>query len=196
MTKAKLHKSILIVVGGVGASVVIGLVVMRDSGSVRSDSTGTSQVPSSFFLGGVSQSVKEKITHLRHIVDKDPRNSRAAFELAQLLQDSHDNREAAKFYARGLESDSLNNAARVDYALCLYEIGNMSDALEQSRIVLRNNPVHAEALFNVGAIFANSANRDSAEIYWSKLISNHPGHELADRAKDNLRLLRGNSTLL
>jgi tetratricopeptide (TPR) repeat protein len=139
----------------------------------------------------VSGKLKDEIDHLRALVAKDPKNTRAAFQVAQLLQDSHDSQAASVYYALGLKSAPKDNAARIDYSLCLYQLGKKTEAREQCRIVLRSDPANAPALFNLGAIFANEGGVDSARAYWSKLISRHPNDALAAKAQEHITQLTG-----
>jgi len=141
----------------------------------------------------VSKRVREKIDHLRRVVEKNRDDSRALFELAQLLQDAHNLREASAYYARGLRVDGGNNAARIDYSLCLFEMGWPREALEQNLIVLKRDPTNAQACYNAGAIYANLGVPDSARIYWSRIISSHPDDELAKSARENMKKLPGGS---
>ena len=159
-----------------------------DGGIVQSHSSEATLAPSK---ENASKVLKDKIDHLRHVVEKDSTNSAIAFEVARLLQDSHNSQAAARYYALGLKSDTANNGGRIDYALCLYDLGMSGEALLQCRLVLRNDPGNAEALFNIGAIYGNGGVRDSAEAYWAKLISKHPKNELALRARENLKTLDG-----
>jgi Flp pilus assembly protein TadD len=144
----------------------------------------------------VSQTVKEKLDHLRSIVEKDPKNATARIELARLLQDSHNNQEAAKYFAEVLALEPRNVDARIDYSLCLFQLGKQQDAMEQCQQVLKVNASEPRALFNLGAIHANSGRPDSARSYWSKLISRHPGHELSVQAKENLKKLPAPSSTM
>lgn len=139
----------------------------------------------------VSRMLKDEIDHLRALVGKDPKNTRAAFQLAQLLQDSHDSQAASVYYALGLKAAPKDNAARIDYSLCLYQLGKKTEAREQCRVVLHCDPANPPALFNLGAIFANEGVVDSARAYWSKLISRHPHDALAAKAQVHIKQLTG-----
>ena len=133
-----------------------------------------------------STSVKETIGHLREVVSRNPNDAAALLELATLLQNAHAPGEAVAFYERGLRIDSLNIDARIDYALCLFELGRPADALTQSREVVRFDPGNPKGLYNMGAIQANGARSDSAEFYWNRLVELHPDHEMAKQARESL----------
>jgi len=164
-----------------------------DVAVVQSHLPATAPAPSK---QNVSQALKEEIDHLRHVADSDTGDSEAALELARLLQDSHDTRDAVRYYSRALRFDPANNAARIDYSKCLAELGRSTEALRQCMIVLRKDSGNAEALFNIGALYGNTGVRDSAKAHWRRLIARHPEHELASRARENLKVLEGSSPSL
>jgi len=200
MIEKRITAVIAVVLLAVAATVVLKYNVPEepghttpDGGIARSHPPATATVPSK---ENANLALKEKIDHLRHVVEIDTGNSAIAFEVARLLQDSHNSRDAVQYYARGLMSDPKNSSARIDYSLCLYEVGRGAEALRQCMLVLQSDSTHAEALFNLGAIYANEGNRDSAQAYWTKLAAKHPTHRLATKARENLRMLAGKSTSL
>ncbi len=190
---------------------VVGLLVVamsvvikyawRDTGEGRESSAAmmTSHLPGAVSKPSkenASKVFKEDIEHLRNVVRDDSSNSSVIFELARMLQDSHNSGEAVRYYALGLRVDPKNDSARIDYSLCLYGLGRASEARKQCAVVLHNDPANPQALFNIGAIYANSGAWDSARAYWGKLIMKHPAHELALRAQADLKTLEGESTSL
>jgi tetratricopeptide (TPR) repeat protein len=200
MIKKRITAVLVVVLLAVGGTVVLKYYVPEgsahptpDAGIARSHPPAAATAPSK---DNVNRALKEKIDHLRQVIENDTGNSAIAFEVARLLQDSHNPRDAVQYYARGLMSDSKNSDARIDYSLCLYEVGREAEALRQCMIVLQSDSTHAEALFNLGAIYANEAIRDSAKAYWTKLVAKHPTHRLATKARENLRMLAGKSTSL
>jgi len=173
------------------AAVAVAVMVREESPRTAQSPTATpppsEAAPSK---ENVSSSVRETITHLRELVKNDPTNTRNILELARMLQNAHNTQEAADYYAKGLALGGGNDSARIDYSLCLFEMGRIKESLEQNRIVLRRNPRNSQALYNIGAIHANTGARDSAEVYWRRLISMHPSNELALRAQRNLESLK------
>ena len=138
----------------------------------------------------VGDAVVKNIGDLKHIAAKDPGNAKVRFDLARLLQDGHNPAEAARYYAEGLVLDPRNNDARIDYSLCLFEQGKVQEALDQNRRVLKREGTNAKALYNVGAIHANTGHTDSAEFYWKRLVQLHPDDEIAHQAAGHLKVLR------
>ena len=140
-----------------------------------------------------SQNIKDATAHLRELVEKDPTNAATMLELARFLQNAHHPGEALAYYEKGLRIDPGNVDARIDYSLCLFETGRGQDALEQNRIVLKHDPGNTKALYNIGAVHANTGLRDSAEFYWKRLISMHPEDTLSEHARASISRLHETS---
>ncbi len=137
----------------------------------------------------VSKQVREEIAHLKEVVDRNPSDAKSALELARTLQDGHDLQGALKYYEVGLKADPRSIEGRVDYSLCLYQAGKEQEAFAQTAKILHQDATNAHALYNLGAIYANRGQGDSATYYWKKLIASHPGDELAKKAAGNLKEL-------
>ena len=140
-----------------------------------------------------SQNVKDAIAHLKDLVAKDPTNAATMLELATVLQNAHQPGEALAYYKKGLLIDPNNIDARIDYSLCLFETNHVMDALEQNRIVLQRDPGNPKALYNIGALHANTGLRDSAEMYWKRLIATHPDDTLSRQARASISRLHENA---
>ena len=139
----------------------------------------------------VSHDVKMNMAELRDAVKSNPRDAKSAFELARLYYDGHNLSEAARFYELGLKTDRKNDSVRIDYSLCLYTLGKKAEAKRQNQIVLTHDPNNVEACYNMGAIHANDGAKDSAVIYWTRIMKNHPGGELEAKSKNNIEMLSG-----
>jgi cytochrome c-type biogenesis protein CcmH/NrfG len=188
----------IFLIGGLLLAAVVVVAVTRKSPSTGATATAPEESFSSTAPSreNASKSVVEQINHLKDVVRKDSTNAAYYFELARLLQDAHRSSEAMGYYARGLVLDPSNITARIDYSLCLYEAGKVKEAFDQNRRVLRKEPSNPQALYNLGALYANSGRSDSARVYWGKLLTTHAGHELATKARENLRQLPGSPPAL
>ncbi len=173
---------------GVVVLIVLGVFLLRRDNTQQS-AVATGSPPSansSPSKENVSKGVLTNIEQMKHTVEKAPSDAAGLFALARLLHDAHNGAEAADYYKRGLIADESNSNARIDYALCLSELGKATEALEQTRIVLKSEPDNPKACYNAGALFANIGSHDSAGWYWKKLIAAHPSDTLAVRAREYL----------
>ena len=78
--------------------------------------------------------------------------------------------EAAETYWRALELDGRSPDVRTDYGACLHAVGLPHRALEQFKHVVREHPDHATAHFNLGVVYSQMANEDSARLYWQRFL--------------------------
>jgi len=180
---------VLIAVGVVLASGLLVIATKFKSDPRPSAASRPSPVAPAPSRDNVSKQVEERITHLKTVVAKNPSDARSAIELARTLQDAHDLPGALKYYALGLKGDPGRTDARVDYSLCLYQSGKEQEAFEQTELILHRDAENPYALFNLGAIFANRGQPDSASFYWNRLISSHPRDGLSAKAKEDLNQL-------
>jgi precorrin-6B methylase 2 len=67
------------------------------------------------------------------------------------------------------------------------------EALEQNRKAAALQPRNLKALYNIGAVYANMGANDSAEVYWSRVISIDADDDMAKQAEANIRKLHGDS---
>lgn len=174
---------------GLAAGLAIAILVRDDP------QENTAPPASPHAMGGapgkdnVSRSIRETVAHLKAVVEKNPKDTARMIELARLLHDAHQPGEAAAYYERALAVGEVGDSARIDYSLCLFQIGKVEQALEQNRVVHRRNGRNAQALYNIGAIHANSGRRDSAVVYWQRLTAVAPDDPLAPQARTNLEKL-------
>ncbi|HWP86081.1 MAG TPA: tetratricopeptide repeat protein, partial [Terriglobia bacterium] len=56
--------------------------------------------------------------------------------------------------------------------------------------LLANDPQNAEALYNLGAIYANQKDAARARQYWSRAIASDPQSESGQKARQGLETLR------
>jgi cytochrome c-type biogenesis protein CcmH/NrfG len=98
---------------------------------------------------------------------------------------------AAEAYRRALEIDPSSVNVRTDYGACLYGMGLPERAIEEFRITLVNDPRHAIALFNMGIVFHDLGQADSAKVYWQRCLEVDPNGSSAPAARQLLDSLEG-----
>lgn len=87
--------------------------------------------------------------------------------------------------ALALQGDSLE--VRVDYGACLHGMGLAHRAIEEFRRVIDLNPSHAIANFNLGIVYYDINETDSARVYLQKYLTIEPDGQAAQTARDLLR---------
>lgn len=98
---------------------------------------------------------------------------------------------AAECYRRALQLDSSSANVRSDYGACLHGMGLPQRAIDEFRKVLKQDPTHAICSFNLGIVFNELKQVDSAKFYFKKYLKMAPTGEAAEAAKKGLKELGG-----
>jgi cytochrome c-type biogenesis protein CcmH/NrfG len=127
----------------------------------------------------------------RDILEADPKNAKAAVELANRLYDAGRYTEAIPFYRQALAIEPGNANISTDLATALYYSGKTDDALAQLDASLTIDPTHAQTLFNLGVV-KRDGKRDArgAADAWERLLNAHPDYPDAARVKSMLAQAR------
>lgn len=98
---------------------------------------------------------------------------------------------AAESYKRALAIKGDDPNVRTDYGACLHGMGLPHRALEEFRTVLADHPLHAIANFNMGIVFYNEQQTDSARVYWEKYLEIDPQSNMAGQVRQYLQQIGG-----
>jgi len=98
---------------------------------------------------------------------------------------------AAECYKRALARQADSPDVRVDYGACLHGMGLPQRAIEEFRRVIDMHPSHAGANFNLGIVFYDLGQTDSARVYWQRYLTIEPDGQTAKDARDLLRQTGG-----
>ena len=114
-----------------------------------------------------------------------PGHGPIALELANLYLEDGQYENALKFYRTFLESDTTATGweTRLDVSRALHALGRNDEAVVELNEMLKKQPDHPGALYNLGAIQANAGRMNEARAAWEKLIQTHPQDTLAQFAK-------------
>jgi len=98
---------------------------------------------------------------------------------------------AAEAYKRALAIKGDDPNVRTDYGACLHGMGLPHRALEEFRKVLDADSEHAIANFNMGIVYYNERQFDSARTYWEKYLTLQPEGQAAATVRQYLQQLDG-----
>lgn len=98
---------------------------------------------------------------------------------------------ATESYRRALEIDGSSTDVRTDYGACLHGMGLPDRAIEEFRTVLKDDPSHAIAKFNMGVVFYEKHQADSSRSYLQKYLADEPNGRASQPAKELLKDLDG-----
>lgn len=107
------------------------------------------------------------------------------------LMDQNNFPLAAEAYKRALAIDSGSSDVAVDFGACLHGMGLDQRALEEFRKVLAHDPDHAICNFNMGIVFYGIDQKDSARVYWERMLTIEAEGPSAEAARQFLKEMDG-----
>jgi len=125
------------------------------------------------------------------ILDSLPKDFASLVQLGNQNMDHGELPIAAECYRRALALDSTQVDVRVDYGACLHGMGMGDRAVEEFRKALRASPRHAIAHFNLGIVFLDIQQKDSAKAYFNKYLDIEPDGRAAAEASRLLKEMGG-----
>lgn len=135
-------------------------------------------------FAGEIERLKERITHA-------PGDTTLLNHLAQLLHDAGRYPEAATYYQRYLEGAPGNAQGWLDLANVYAALKDWERAIQASESLLAIDPGHPSAMYNMGAIYANTARHDEAIFWWNQVRDQQRDRALAAQAAQNIQQLQG-----
>lgn len=128
-----------------------------------------------------------QISALEQQLKTNPNNTDLLLQFANLLHD-------AKFFPRAVETYKKYTAlvpdnydARVDLGICYYETGDVAQAVKEIESVIRKQPKHQMAMFNLGVIQLSAQNMAESNKWLKKCIELDPQSTAGLRAQQILQ---------
>ena len=132
-----------------------------------------------------------KVTAFKTAAEKEPRNSEARIQLANLYFDAERYQDAVTWYTEALKLTPNDINVSTDLGVCYYYLNQPDKALAQFAQSLTLDPKHAKTLLNVGIVKAfGKQDLDGALQAWQQVIQiapDSPEGQAAKRALDSLR---------
>jgi len=141
----------------------------------KKDNPTSSNVPSAVMDGAMT------------MLKDFPSDYSSLVSLGNRLMDEGNYPVAAECYKRALALQDDSPDVRVDYGACLHGMGLSRRAIEEFRRIIELNPTHAIAHFNLGIVYYDLNEIDSAQVYWQKYLIIDPDGQAARAAWDLLR---------
>lgn len=120
----------------------------------------------------------------RDILARDPKNAKAATDLANRLYDAGRYAEAIPYYQQAHALDPKNTNVSTDLGTALYYAGRPDEALAQLELSLKADPKHAQTLFNIGIVKRDGKKDGKGAIEaWRRLLEIDPSYPEAARVR-------------
>ena len=178
------NKKILIISSAILVIFIIALVLSGVFGSeVKQNIT---QVDNQSSESGVNLANLEEINELEKKVNANPDDLESALHLAHLLQDSGMFERAISNYKKYLVKHPENADARVDMAICFYNMGDNTTAISEMEAALKYQPKHQIAHLNLGIVNLTAKNIEASKEWFRKTAELDPNSEAGKRAQELL----------
>jgi tetratricopeptide (TPR) repeat protein len=172
----------------VGALVVVAVgyfLFMRPEAPPQPPKTQANNMPAGHpSINGMDSTAMNLLNNL-------PPDYNSLVELGHKSYDAGNYPVAAECYRRALAIDGSSLDLRTDYGASLNFMGLPDRAIEEFRKVLKENPDHGIANFNMGIVYYNLQKNDSAKFYWTKYLKLDPTGSAADQARKLLKEIGG-----
>jgi tetratricopeptide (TPR) repeat protein len=181
-TQAYVLAIICLVVG-----VAIGY-LLRGSASPVATTTATQATASApAGMGGTQQQPTPE--QMKHMADKQaepllaqlkdkPNDPQLLYNIGNIYYDTQSYPEAIQYYERSLAQNPKATDVRTDMGTAYFYSGDPDKALAEFEVVLKENPTHANALFNQGMVrWKGKMDVTGAVASWKKLLATNPNYE-------------------
>jgi cytochrome c-type biogenesis protein CcmH/NrfG len=177
--------SYLIAVICLGLGISIGYLVR--GGPSQQPATAPATTPAAAPAGIASMQQQPTPEQMKQMAEKqaepllaslkqNPNDSEVLYKIGNIYYDTRQFSAAVKYYEQSLK---LKPAAdvRTDMATAYYFMGDADRAITEFDEVLKQNPTHANALFNEGMVkWEGKGDIRGAIVSWKKLLASNPNY--------------------
>lgn len=173
--------AVVLVLGALGGYLLHSSGSSADSSSAASSASSAS-LPPSTLAGAAQQTLDAQTKPLLQRLETNPKDVAALTELGNIYFDASQWPTAIDYYTRALNETPANPDMRTDMGIAYYYSGDPDRALKEFDHALKDDPRHAQTLFNVGVVKMNGKNDPKGAIVaWESLLKIDPTYR--DRAK-------------
>ena len=138
---------------------------------------------------------EQKVTALKSVAEKDPKNAKPRIELANLYFDAERYDDAIAWYEQAVALQPNDENLSTDLGVSYYYTNQPDKALARFDASLKINPKHVKTLLNVGIVRAfGKQDLPGATKAWEQVIALDPNGaegQAAKRALDTLKSAHG-----
>ncbi|HLK18662.1 MAG TPA: tetratricopeptide repeat protein [Bryobacteraceae bacterium] len=179
------YYKLLAVVAVAGAVAVPWILLQKHHERAASPNSGT-QVSGPASSGNPNADRIHELKALEEELRKKPEHPPILFRMAQLSGELGRTAEAVGYLRRLLKVEPANNEARLELGRLLYETNDLQGSIAETSKILESDPKQVDALYNLGAIYANLNKPDTAREYWNRAVASDPASDSGKRSKESL----------
>src|SRR5579871_5253029 len=144
--------------------------------------SGTATAPKAAAV--VSDNPEHELKELAVQLQKKPGHTPVLLRMAQLERDKGALDDAAGHLREAIQGEPSSQDAHLELGRLLYERRDVNGAIAETEKVLSLNPKQVDALYNLGAIYANLGDAERARSYWSRAVVADPAADSSRKAQD------------
>jgi len=163
-----------LILGAVFLAVIVGYFVLKKPKVVPESPASEVTSPNDVAARDMNEAMQ--------MLENLPTDYSSLIALGNKYMDERNYPVAAECYQRALAMNGDSLDVRVDYGACLYEMGLPRRAIEEFRRVIEMNPSHTLANFDVGVVYYDLNEIDSARVYWQRYLTLDPNGKAAEAA--------------
>ncbi len=172
--------AVVLVLGALGGYLLHNSSTPAESSSAAYSAPAT--LPPSALAGAAQQALDAQTKPLLQRLEANPKDVPALVELGDIYFDASKWPTAIDYYTRALNETPTNPDVRTDMGIAYFYSGDPDRALKEFDHALKDDPRHAQTLFNVGVVKLNGKNDPKGAIAaWESLLKIDPAYR--DRAK-------------
>lgn len=141
--------------------------------------------------GAVSEEFQQQVAALEARLEAAADDTVALAELSDLMRMAHQPERSLELATRWMEVAPLSNAALDRHIAALAELNRWDEAYEANQRLFELDPANLVVLLNMGAIEANRGDEGEARRWWTRILTEAPGSDVAARAETALASLEG-----
>ena len=169
-----------------GAVVVLAIIIVVAVQYSDHTTPPTTQAAAPTQSPAANMQLSSQILELESRVAANPNDLKSLISLANMCQDGRFFDKAITYYKQYLVKNPKDPDARTDLGICYYETNNLEEAQKEMLAVIKDNPKHVAANFNLGIVNLSARRLKEANDWFKKTIELSPNSEMGQKAKQIL----------
>jgi cytochrome c-type biogenesis protein CcmH/NrfG len=186
--------SYVIAVICLGLGICIGYLIRGGPASQPAAATAATQAAPPAGMGAMQQQptpdqmkqmANKQAEPLLASLKQNPNDSEALYKVGNIYYDTRQFPDAVKYYEESLKLRPDATDVRTDMATAYYFMGDPDHAITEFDEVLKQNPTHANALFNEGMVkWEGKGDIAGAILAWKKLVATNPDYPKREQVEN------------
>ena len=173
----------------VAGAIAVSLTMLEQRRNAKSAPAGAASSSAPASSGNPAADRVHELKALEQDLEKKPEHPPILFRMAQLASELGKPNEAVSYLQRLLKAEPGNTEARLELGRLLYETNDLPGAIRETSKILETKPKQVDALYNLGAIYANLNQEGTARTYWNRAVASDPASDSGKRAQEGLQKL-------